>query len=80
MAWRGILAVCLALAGCATPEQLAQQDDAKCLSYGATRGDPAYVACRAQLDSARTVAAHSGSSIAAPGPIQTGGLWHPGRF
>lgn len=59
-------ALCLSLAGCAQagkflndvasgPAQLAaQQDDAKCRSYGASPGDPAYVSCRAQLDAART--------------------------
>jgi hypothetical protein len=49
------------LGGCVTPAaQQAQQaaaDDAKCLSYGARRGDPAYVQCRSQLDAARTQAA-----------------------
>ena len=44
------------LGGCVTPAaQQAQQaaaDDAKCLSYGARRGDPAYVQCRSQLNCA----------------------------
>ena len=41
------------LAGCASAARL---DDAKCQSYGAQPGDPAYVACRSQLDAARTQA------------------------
>jgi hypothetical protein len=32
------------------------EDNQKCLSYGAQPGTPAYVSCRAQLDSARTQA------------------------
>jgi hypothetical protein len=55
-----ILAVAASLAGCGLSQRLAEQrnaeDDAKCLSYGARRGDPAYVQCRAQLDAARTQA------------------------
>jgi hypothetical protein len=44
------------LGGCVTPAaQQAQQ--AQQASYGARRGDPAYVQCRSQLDSARTQAA-----------------------
>jgi hypothetical protein len=73
----------------------AAEDDAKCRSYGAKIGEPAYVQCRAQLDTARTQAgAIASSGAAAPpggGPVQmqpmpqyqpqpSGGLWHPGRF
>ena len=36
-----------------SPEQV---DDAKCRSYGAVKGDPAYVQCRAQLAASRNVA------------------------
>jgi hypothetical protein len=54
------LATTLTLAGCMTREErIAAQnakDDQKCLAYGARRGTDAYVACRAQLDSARTTA------------------------
>jgi hypothetical protein len=35
-------------------EQQAAADDAQCLLGGAKAGDPAYLQCRAQLDSART--------------------------
>ena len=35
----------------------AAEDDAKCVSYGAKRGDATYVQCRVQLDAARTQAA-----------------------
>lgn len=44
--------VFLALSGCAA--QFAANDDAKCTSYGAAAGTPAYAQCRAQLDAART--------------------------
>jgi hypothetical protein len=89
----------LALAGCASRTEIEQrnaiEDDAKCQSYGAKLGEPAYVQCRAQLDAARTGArAAAMSGAAAPpggGPVQvqpmpqyqpqpSGGLWHPGRF
>ena len=46
----------LFLAGCASPAELAAADDAKCRSYGSQPGEPAYTQCRAQLDSARTIA------------------------
>ena len=46
----------------------AARDDAKCVSYGATRGDPAYVQCRAQLDAARNSA--DATAAAAPVVIQ----------
>jgi hypothetical protein len=59
-----VAAACLAAGGCApTAEQRLQQvwsqrqlDEDKCESYGAKKGDPAYVQCRAQLDAARTEA------------------------
>jgi hypothetical protein len=34
----------------------AAKDHARCTSYGAAKGSPAYVNCRAQLDSARGIA------------------------
>jgi hypothetical protein len=37
-------------------QKWAEADDAKCRSYGATPGSPAYVQCRSQLDAARTQA------------------------
>jgi hypothetical protein len=62
--------LCLLLGGCAEYQAKvaaaqAARDDAKCISYGATLGDPAYVQCRAQLDAARTQAA--ATEAAAPG-------------
>ena len=57
----------LSLTGCITlAEQQKREDDAKCSSYGAKRGDPAYVQCRAQLDAARTNA--NAIASAAPQP------------
>jgi hypothetical protein len=55
--------LCLVLAGCTQADEakLAQEreDVAKCASYGAYPGEPAYVQCRAQLEDARTVATAS---------------------
>jgi putative aminopeptidase FrvX len=54
-----IIAVTLplaALAGCASRAELARLDDEKCQSYGAQPGSAAYVQCRTQLDTTRTVA------------------------
>lgn len=66
-----ILATTL-LTGCMTAqERVAQrsvQDDTKCLTYGAQRGTPAYVQCRTQLDTTRTMAnaVEDAAPIAAP--------------
>jgi hypothetical protein len=49
-------AVFVCLGGCAA--EYAKIDDAKCQSYGARPGDPAYVTCRSQLDAARTQASN----------------------
>ena len=76
---RGLLGCglfCLLLtSGCAEYEaqraaQHAAEDDAKCQSYGAKTGGPAYVQCRAQLDAARTQAeaAVASAVIQAPKP------------
>jgi len=45
----------LSLGGCLTtsPEQLAQQDDAVCRSYGAVPGTDTYINCRMQRDNVR---------------------------
>jgi len=55
-----ILLVALLLGGCMTTEERiaahAAEDNQKCVGYGAQPGTPAYVNCRAQLDSARTQA------------------------
>ena len=52
--WCGLLCLLL-LAGCKTvAEMRAEEDDAKCQSYGAKPGAPAYVQCRATLEALRT--------------------------
>ena len=46
----------LCLTGCfaiASPQEIAQQDDAVCRSYGAAPGTDAYVNCRMQRDNTR---------------------------
>jgi hypothetical protein len=58
--WCGLFCCCLLAAGCAdymakTAALHAAEDDAKCQSYGAKQGDPAYVQCRAQLDAVATI-------------------------
>jgi hypothetical protein len=65
----------LSLGGCGLSQRMAEQrnaeDDAKCISYGAQRGDPTYIQCRAQLDAARTQAAATESvagAVTAAGP------------
>lgn len=40
----------LALCGCATPEQIAAMDDAKCTSLGAPPGSEGYATCRLAAD------------------------------
>ena len=66
--WCGLFCV---LIGCVDKAQLAADDDAKCRSYGAKHGEPAYVQCRAQLDAAHTQAdaAVASAVIQAPPPI-----------
>jgi hypothetical protein len=58
--WCGLLCFLLTV-GCADyktgqADQQAAADDAQCLLGGAKAGDPAYLQCKAQLDSARTQA------------------------
>lgn len=49
------LAAVLSLAGCKTiAEAQSERDDAKCVSYGAPKGSPAYTQCRLQLEQNRS--------------------------
>jgi hypothetical protein len=71
----GFGAGCLSLIGCAEYKaklaaERAAVDDAKCQSYGAKPGDPAYVQCRAQLDAARTLATATENSGGAAQPVK----------
>jgi hypothetical protein len=72
------------LAGCASQAEIAQrnaiEDDAKCQSYGAKPGEPAYATCRATLNAAHTEAraiANSGGGAAAPGLRQYPAISYP---
>ena len=57
------------LTGCAEYRAyLAAEDDAKCKSYGAKVGEPAYVACRASMDAARTQADAIGAAAIVSAP------------
>jgi hypothetical protein len=87
-----IVIALLAVGGCASDAEIAQRravvNDAKCQSYGAKPGEPAYVQCRAQLDAARTgaiAAAASGGAAAPAAPMQYPPIVypaapHPGRY
>lgn len=44
-----VLGLAVVLGGCATPEQLAERDDATCQSYGAAPGSSAYTDCRLRV-------------------------------
>lgn len=48
------LVLCLAVAGCQTPEELAQQDDSICRGYGLQFGTPEYAQCRQFQQADRT--------------------------
>jgi hypothetical protein len=50
-----LVALVLALGGCA--ERNARIDDDACRSYGAIPGTDAYINCRAQMNTARAIAA-----------------------
>lgn len=50
-----LVAFGLALSACASPAQLAVNDDAVCQSYGAKPGTDAYVQCRTSQQTQRTM-------------------------
>jgi hypothetical protein len=49
-----LIAASLSLAGCQTAEELAQEDDSTCRSYGLQFGTPDYAQCRQYQQSDRT--------------------------
>lgn len=52
MGWKAVAllgAAIVMLAGCKTTEQLAQEDAAKCASYGFKAGSDGYASCRMKL-------------------------------
>lgn len=51
MKWAVVLS--LVLAGCASRQEIAADDDATCRSYGAAPGSQAYIQCRMQRDGIR---------------------------
>lgn len=56
----GLLIVsCAMLAGCQTTEDRIARDDTQCQSYGVSKGSPAYVECRTNLDRNRANVAAS---------------------
>lgn len=91
MVWRAVVVLAAAtvmLAGCKTAEQLAQEDAAKCASYGFQIGSDGYAGCRMRLDAARdadekarvrAVAGNIGSQRLDPAPIYTPQMPAPPR-
>jgi hypothetical protein len=76
--WCGLLCLLL-LAGCNTvAEMRAEEDDAKCQSYGAKPGAPAYVQCRATLDAIRTNDPRNPGLLAPVGAIGSNDPRNPG--
>jgi Tfp pilus assembly protein PilV len=49
-----LIAASLSLAGCQTAQELAQEDDATCRSYGLQFGTPDYAQCRQYQQADRT--------------------------
>jgi hypothetical protein len=69
-----IAALLLGLAGCVSPEQLRQEDEAACTSYGFQRGTPDFAKCLQRESLARRY----GSPGFGPPPLgwyEPG--WHP---
>lgn len=50
---KGAILLALLLAGCASRQEIAADDDATCQSYGAQPGSNAYVECRMRRDNIR---------------------------
>jgi len=65
-----ILTAC-ALAGCASRQEIATDDDATCRSYGAEPGSQAYIQCRMQRDALRQQdrTARAAAILSSPGPV-----------
>jgi hypothetical protein len=70
-----LLGLLLPLAGCVTPEQLRQEDEAACLSYGFHQGTPDFAACLQRESLARRYAATPWWG--APPYGWEGPGWHP---
>jgi hypothetical protein len=69
-----LLILLLPLAACVTPEELRQQDEAACISYGFHQGTPDFAACLQRESLARRYAVSPW--YAAP-PYWYGPGWHP---
>jgi hypothetical protein len=70
-----LVALLLGLAACVSPEELRQQDEAACLSYGFQRGTPDFAACLQRESLARRYGAPEpwyGPPFGVYGPG-----WHP---
>ncbi|HWI27709.1 MAG TPA: hypothetical protein VN668_12120 [Stellaceae bacterium] len=66
-----VAALLLGLSGCVTPEELRQQDEAACSSYGFHPGTSDFAACLQRENLARRYGGWS-----APPPMWYGGGWH----
>ena len=63
----------LSLASCISPEELRQEDEAACQSYGFQRGTPDFAACLQRENLARRYRADWYGA----GPFWYGPGWHP---
>ena len=59
-----IAVAAMMLSGCASRQQLAANDDAKCQSYGFTPGRAGYPECRMNLDLSRQPARQQADAVA----------------
>lgn len=66
----------LGLAACVSPEELRQQDEAACLSYGFQRGTPDFAACLQRESLARRYGAPE-PWLGPPYGSYYGPGWHP---
>jgi hypothetical protein len=68
----------VALAGCQTraerQAEIDRADDARCVSYGAKRGTPAYTNCRLELDRNRAIEMEARRPVV----VGIGPFWGPG--
>jgi hypothetical protein len=63
------------LAGCVSPEELRQRDEAACASFGFQPGTNDFAACLQRESLARRYALNPGYPAWGPGP-----LWGPGPY
>lgn len=70
--------VVLALAGCASRQDLAQIDDETCRSYGAQPGSQTYIECRMQKDQLRQQGQTARAAAILSAPVEAPVFVNPG--